>query len=264
MTALVRVPFHGDEIECVQRDDGVWISLRRACESLGLDVDSQRAKLKSKAWATCTVMSTVQVGDDQAREVFCLHLDSVPMWLATIEPSRVAEGVREKLVAYQREAARVLRDHFFGRTAASPPVDIAAIVAAVAPAVVAALVPAMGQMLQIVRAEAELLRQEGQTIGPSGHNRVRLTLTNAARAISGERSGKAYKSARGTLDTNLRNGLGWNGTGRTWAGFPLARQPDLAAKLEEIRRLGEATRRDPQTEFSLTIVDGKKKPDAAE
>ena len=47
------------------------------------------------------------------------------------------------------------------------------------------------------------------------------------------------------------------------AGFPLARQPDLAAKLEEIRRLGEATRRDPQTEFSLTVVDGKK-PDAAE
>lgn len=47
--------------------------------------------------------------------MFAIHLDSLPMWLATIEASRVAEHVRSKLITYQKECARVLRDHFFGR-----------------------------------------------------------------------------------------------------------------------------------------------------
>jgi hypothetical protein len=49
-----------------------------------------------------------------------LHLDSFPMWLATIESSRVAEHVRPKLVKYQKECARVLRDHFFGTQVVTP------------------------------------------------------------------------------------------------------------------------------------------------
>jgi phage antirepressor YoqD-like protein len=36
------------------------------------------------------------------------------MWLATIDAGRVGESVRPLLVAYQKEAAQVLRDHFFG------------------------------------------------------------------------------------------------------------------------------------------------------
>ncbi len=41
------------------------------------------------------------------------------MWVATIDTSRVSPAARPKLVLFQREAAKVLRDHFFG----SPPVD---------------------------------------------------------------------------------------------------------------------------------------------
>ena len=39
---------------------------------------------------------------------------------ATIEPSRVRPELRPKLELYQREAARVLRDHFFGPRTAEP------------------------------------------------------------------------------------------------------------------------------------------------
>src|SRR5262245_59325551 len=35
------------------------------------------------------------------------------MWLATIDPARVKPEVRPKLTHYQRDAARVLREHFF-------------------------------------------------------------------------------------------------------------------------------------------------------
>lgn len=114
--ALVRVPFEGDgdTLEASLEGDRLWVSIRRVCEALGLAVQRQLAKLKDKPWATVTFK--VMVADDgKARRVACLDLDSLPMWLATIEASRVAKALRPKLLAYQREAARVLRDHFFGR-----------------------------------------------------------------------------------------------------------------------------------------------------
>jgi hypothetical protein len=49
------------------------------------------------------------------QEMACLHLDAVPMWLVTIEASRVAEDIRPKLDRYQREAALVLAEYFFGK-----------------------------------------------------------------------------------------------------------------------------------------------------
>jgi hypothetical protein len=58
----------------------------------------------------------VVAADGKLREAFCVHLDCLPMWLATIETSRVAEHVRPKLVCYQREATKVLADYFFGRS----------------------------------------------------------------------------------------------------------------------------------------------------
>ena len=40
-------------------------------------------------WAT-TAFNAVVGADGKNREMFMLHLDSLPMWLATIEPSRVS------------------------------------------------------------------------------------------------------------------------------------------------------------------------------
>ena len=120
MSALVRIPFHGDHLEAVGAEDGPWVPVRRVCGALALDPDSQRQKLAEKEWAT-TVLKTVVAEDGKNRELFCIHLDALPMWLATIEASRVAPEARPKLIAYQREAARVLRDHFFGpRTGPAP------------------------------------------------------------------------------------------------------------------------------------------------
>jgi hypothetical protein len=58
---------------------------------------------------------TVVAQDGNERELVMLDLDTLPMWLATIDSGRVREDVRPKLAKYQRECARVLRDHFFQR-----------------------------------------------------------------------------------------------------------------------------------------------------
>lgn len=119
-TTTELVPFRGAAIEALMHDNRPWAVLRSICGNLGINPDSQRKRLASKdraPWAT-TAMMTAVAADGKAREVFCLDVDTLPMWLATIEVSRVKPEARDSLVAYQREAARVLRDHFLGRAQA--------------------------------------------------------------------------------------------------------------------------------------------------
>jgi hypothetical protein len=117
--ALVKFDFHGDEIEVLHEDGRVWVGVKRLCDVLRIANQPQQAKLSRKPWATVTMIVTV-AEDGRQREQFCIDLDSLPMWLATIEPSRVQPVLRPRLIDYQRECARVLRDHFLGqRTAAA-------------------------------------------------------------------------------------------------------------------------------------------------
>jgi hypothetical protein len=110
---IVKVGFHGGEIEAVKQGNDVWVSVRRACEHLGIASNGQVEKLKEKEWAVNKMI--LSTGPDGKKyQSFMLHLDSVPMWLATIDTNRVHEDVRSLLVAYQKEAAKVLREHFFG------------------------------------------------------------------------------------------------------------------------------------------------------
>lgn len=119
-----QIEFHGVTIEALppNGDGKVWISVRRVCEALGIDNKTQQEKLATKEWACVGLIPTQLPGDVQTRLVFCIDLDSLPMWLATIESSRVKPAVRPLLLRFQRECARILRDHFFGvRTAAKAP-----------------------------------------------------------------------------------------------------------------------------------------------
>lgn len=120
MANLTTVPFHGGTIEATQDERGVWVSVRRVCESIDIAPAVQLRKLIGKPWATLTMMVTV-AEDGKNRETQCIHVDSLPMWLATIDAARVSEAARPMLTAYQTEAARVLRDHFIGAPAPVQP-----------------------------------------------------------------------------------------------------------------------------------------------
>lgn len=119
MTTMIQhIPFHDGEIETIKDDDGVWASLPRCCEHLGVNVEGQRRKLKTKSWARTKVERVETPGGNQT--VTLIHADSLPMWLATIEPSRVAEVARPILEAYQVEAAKVLADYWNRGIALNP------------------------------------------------------------------------------------------------------------------------------------------------
>ena len=109
------VNFHGDQLEACRSGDQVYVSIRRMCECLGLDVRSQHRKLAAQPWAVMVNMTTTGA-DGKCYEQSMLLLDHVPMWLAGISQNKVAEEVRPKIVRYQRECCEVLRRHFFGET----------------------------------------------------------------------------------------------------------------------------------------------------
>jgi hypothetical protein len=91
---IVKVGFQGDEIEAVREGErDVWVSIRRICESLGIDNKAQHRRLGSKPWARVALKATHDA-TGREQDILCLHLDSLPMWLATIETARVGEEAR--------------------------------------------------------------------------------------------------------------------------------------------------------------------------
>jgi hypothetical protein len=119
---IVSVQFHGDELQAVRKGEKVFVVVKRVCEALDISHDAQARRLSDPErcpWAVTT--TTVATGaDGKAYAMLCVDLDSMPMWLATIDVSRARPDARPKLIEYQKECARVLRDHFFKPAYISP------------------------------------------------------------------------------------------------------------------------------------------------
>lgn len=114
MSDIIKFNFHGDSLDVIQDAGDVWVSVKRVCDVLGVAEQPQYAKLRGNQAATTTII--VAVADDgKNRAMLFISVRSLPLWLATIHPSKVSDGAREKLIAYQREAAEVLADHFLGK-----------------------------------------------------------------------------------------------------------------------------------------------------
>lgn len=122
---LATVDFYGDTLEAMQDDkDVIWISIRRLCENLGLDRATQVRKLNRKAWAV-RGQKPLTGPDGKTYEVDVIDLTTLPGWLFTIDARRVKAEVKDKLIRYQRECAKVLADYFLRQSEPPPPAPIA-------------------------------------------------------------------------------------------------------------------------------------------
>lgn len=112
------VPFFGSGILAARYQDKIWVCLKRCCEDMGLDVVSQRKRLRRQPWATEVIMTSV-AEDGKQRQMVFIDLKTLGMWVATIESSRCSEQARPLVIKYQLEAAEVLERHFFPQQAAT-------------------------------------------------------------------------------------------------------------------------------------------------
>lgn len=117
------VGFDGAEIMGVKTSDGkIRVGVRWVCEGIGLTTD--QAKRQVKNLRTDVVLSklvsnlTLDTGYG-FKDVLCIELDALPLWLAkiSITPTMQAENQElvERLVDYQLRAKDVLAEAFIGK-----------------------------------------------------------------------------------------------------------------------------------------------------
>lgn len=244
VAAIQTVPFYGDSLDAARDDAGrVWVSIRGVCDALGVDTSGQLAKLKTKPWACVEFISMQGAADVQRRGFAMINLDGLPMWLATIEASRVAPEARDALVRYQLEAAAVLRAYYYP----APSTAIAA--AAPAPAPVAS--PDALAVLERVAAQMESLnarleaveRRPSNANGPSlGAGAARIHVLGPLREVARieasamKRADKhAVMSLRTIAENQLRDRVDFpRYGGQSWAAFPENRLGELHAALARL------------------------------
>jgi hypothetical protein len=122
---LVQIPVPGTDREIVatQVDGRALVSLRHACEAIGLATDSQRRKLSSRSWATVTQQVSV-AEDGKAREMTMIDRRTFTMWLGGIDENRVKPEARPVLIAFQAEAADALDSYFSTGIAVATPANL--------------------------------------------------------------------------------------------------------------------------------------------
>ena len=112
---MMTVQFDGDALIAIKRSDEIFVVIKRVCQSLEVDYSSQLSKLKATPWATVVIITIVDASG-RRRPMACIPLKRLPMWLATLEPSRVSPHIRAKLERYQERAADALYEAFIGRS----------------------------------------------------------------------------------------------------------------------------------------------------
>ena len=116
---IAPIPFHGQTVQSVEIDSKPHVVFRPLVESLGLDADSQMKRLRRHSWATTVKMTGVGL-DGKNREMTCIDLRTLTMWLATIDENRVSEEARPLVIAYQSEVADVIESYWAKGGAINP------------------------------------------------------------------------------------------------------------------------------------------------
>lgn len=115
------VPFRAQTIEAFGDGSGGYlVALKPLCENLGIAYSNQLRRLKEQPWAVVSVTDTTG-SDGKTYQMAAIDRQTLVMWLATIETSRLkSDEARETVVAYQRECAHVLDSYFSKGIAATP------------------------------------------------------------------------------------------------------------------------------------------------
>lgn len=105
--------FYDDEIPVVVTEDGrIYVPLRSLCDFLGVGYDGQRRRIRADAILDEQMRNIIVTTPGGRQVMACLDVDYLNGWLFGITSSRVKDEIRDKVLTYQRECYRVLRDAF--------------------------------------------------------------------------------------------------------------------------------------------------------
>jgi hypothetical protein len=124
-----QVLFYDDEVTAVRMTDGsVYVPIRPLCDYVGVSWQGQHRRItddlvmSEAAMSVNLTLTDIEPGSRRPRtsEMLCLPLEYLNGWLFGINPKRVKDEVRERLIRYQRECYKVLAAAFQGTPVSSP------------------------------------------------------------------------------------------------------------------------------------------------
>ncbi|PNH88134.1 phage antirepressor N-terminal domain-containing protein [Vibrio diazotrophicus] len=112
MPSQITVPFHGSNLFVVEHNGEPYTPLRPIVEGMGMEWSYQSRKLGSnrQRWGVAVIATVAQ--DNKTRETLCIPLRKLFGWLQTLQPNRIREDIRDKVIQYQNECDDVLWKHW--------------------------------------------------------------------------------------------------------------------------------------------------------
>ncbi len=90
----------------------IYLPIRPMCQALGVASQMQIARIKADEVMAENLRRVRLVTPGGPQTVQALHIESVPLWLGTLEPGRVREDLRPRLIAYKRWMQRRVYEAF--------------------------------------------------------------------------------------------------------------------------------------------------------
>jgi hypothetical protein len=111
---LAKIDFHGDDIIAFEdeKTGKTYASIRRMCESLGIQFSTQRRKLASDPCYEQGLRYVHMNTPSGKQELLFLDKKYIPKWLGSISVPKVKPEIRDKLLQYQLEIVEALDNYF--------------------------------------------------------------------------------------------------------------------------------------------------------
>ena len=118
-TQIIPVPFYEDMLVLTGKDNEPYVAMKPVVENMGLAWQAQQRKLTDKFGSVITIMITTGA-DGKNYEMTCLPLRKLAAWLYSINPSKIAPELRNKIARYQDECDDVLWNYWTKGNATRP------------------------------------------------------------------------------------------------------------------------------------------------
>ncbi|MBK9709934.1 MAG: hypothetical protein IPO81_01170 [Kouleothrix sp.] len=105
------ITFYGEDIIAIQEIDPneTYVPIVALCAKLGLERAAQERRTRAHSvLASGARTLPVELEDGRTAPALCLRIDLLPLWLAGLDASKVADEARTRLELFQRECASTL------------------------------------------------------------------------------------------------------------------------------------------------------------
>jgi hypothetical protein len=214
-----------------------WMVVARLCEPWELDPQGQQRKLKEAAWAWTEILS-VHDASGRRQELFCVNIEAVPMWWATLTPGKVNPELRSKLEYYQQRAAGQLDAWARKRLGVQSSAELESRVTALESLVgqYQSMLEQTGKVLGAISLKLETLMLGQGVLTPQQASALKWRVKHIAELR--ESAGcfeKSRNGARRAILNKLQACCAWSGKGCSWDKLSAAKYGVALAKLDELQ-----------------------------